>query len=142
MASSTHTSFSIEQARAMLPLLRLIVTDISLSHRELSERRSTLRRMLRGHQGKSKFQVYDQEIAEVQDELKSQTVNLEAYIEELERLGVILRSAHDGIIDFPTVLEDQSAFFSWQMEEPDITDFHWAHESSAERRPLASLETE
>jgi hypothetical protein len=98
--------------------------------------------MLRGHQGKSKFQVYDQEIAEVQDELKSQTVNLEAYIEELERLGVILRSAHDGIIDFPTVIEDQPAFYSWQMEEPDITDFHWAHESSAERRPLASLDTE
>jgi hypothetical protein len=113
----------------MLPLLRLIVTDISLSHRELSERRSTLRRMLRGHQGKSKFQVYDQE-------------NLEAYIEELERLGVILRSAHDGIIDFPTVIDDQSAFFSWQMEQPDICDFHWASESSAERRPLATLESD
>lgn len=96
--------------------------------------------MLRGHQGKSKFQVYDQEIAEVQDELKSQTANLEAYIEELERLGVILRSAHDGIIDFPTVIDDQSAFFTWQMEQPDICDFHWASESSAERRPLTSLE--
>ena len=98
--------------------------------------------MLRGHQGKSKFQVYDQEIAEVQDELKSQTANLEAYIEELERLGVILRSAHDGIIDFPTVIDDQSAFYSWQMEQPDICDFHWASESSAERRPLASLESD
>jgi hypothetical protein len=98
--------------------------------------------MLRGHQGKSKFQVYDQEIAEVQDELKSQTANLEAYIEELERLGVILRSAHDGIIDFPTVIDDQSAFFSWQMEQPDICDFHWASESSAERRPLATLESD
>jgi hypothetical protein len=98
--------------------------------------------MLRGHQGKSKFQVYDQEIAEVQDELKSQTANLEAYIEELERLGVILRSAHDGIIDFPTVIDDQSAFLSWQMEQPDICDFHWASESSAERRPLASLESD
>lgn len=123
----------------MLPLLRLIVADISLSHRELTERRSILRKMLRGHQGKSKFQVYDQEIAEVQGELKVQTANLEAYVEELERLGVVLRSAHDGLVDFPTVVGDQVAFYSWQMNQSDIFDFHYASESTSERRPLSDL---
>lgn len=126
----------------MLPLLRLIVADISLSHRELTERRSILRKMLRGHQGKSKFQVYDQEIAEVQEELKAQTANLEAYIEELERLGVVLRSAHDGLVDFPTVFGDQAAFYSWQMDQSDILDFHYASESTSERRPLSDLVSE
>jgi hypothetical protein len=140
--SSTHTCFSLEQARSMLPLLRLIVADVSLSHRELTERRSILRKMLRGHQGKSKFQVYDQEIEEVQQELKAQTANLEAYIEELERLGVVLRSAHDGLVDFPTVIGDQAAFFTWQMDQSDIIEFHYASESSSERRPLSDLVSE
>lgn len=98
--------------------------------------------MLRGHQGKSKFQVYDQEIAEVQEELKTQTANLEAYIEELERLGVVLRSAHDGLVDFPTVIGDQAAFYTWQMDQSDIIEFHYASESSSERRPLSGLVSE
>lgn len=131
-----QTVFSIEQARSMLPLLRLIVTDISLSHRELTERRSNLRRMLRNHQGNSKFKIYDQEIAEIQNDLKDQTAHLEDYISELEQLGVILRSAHDGIVDFPTMIDDAPAFFTWQMEQSDVSEFHWANESTADRRPL------
>jgi len=134
--TSPQTVFSIEQARSMLPLLRLIVTDISLSHRELTERRSTLRRMLRNHQGNSKFKVYDQEIVEIQNDLKEQSAHLEEYISELEQLGVVLRSAHDGIVDFPTLIEDNPAFFTWNMEQNDVSDFHWANESTADRRPF------
>ncbi|MFO0014435.1 MAG: DUF2203 domain-containing protein [Planctomycetota bacterium] len=134
--TNPQTTFSIEQARSMLPLLRLIVADISLSHRELTERRSNLRRMLRNHQGKSRFQVYDQEIVAIQTDLKEDAAHLDDYISELERLGVILRSAHDGIVDFPTVIDDQPAFFTWQMDQADVTDFHWSSESIADRRPL------
>lgn len=132
--ASQLTVFSIEQARSMLPLLRLIVTDISLSHRELTERRSNLRRMLRNHQGNSKFKVYDQEIVEIQNDLKEQSAHLDDYISELEQLGVILRSAHDGIVDFPTLIDDAPAFFTWQMDQTDVFEFHWANESTADRR--------
>ena len=66
MGNLNQKTFTIEQARSMLPLLRLIVTDIALSHRELTERKSTLRRMLRRHDGKARFQVYDAEITEIQ----------------------------------------------------------------------------
>lgn len=120
----------------MLPLLRLIVTDISLSHRELTERKSNLRRMLRSHSGKTKFQAYDAEIIEIQEDLKAETSHLEDYVSELEQLGVILRSAHDGVVDFPTVIDEQPAFFTWQMEQSDVVDFHWANESTADRRPF------
>ncbi len=128
--------FSIEQARSMLPLLRLIVTDISLSHRELTERKSNLRRMLRRHEGKAKFQVYDAEIVEIQEDLKTESAHLDDYVSELEQLGVILRSAHDGIVDFPTLIDDVPAFYTWQMEQPDVVDFHWANESTADKRPI------
>ncbi len=140
MTSKTtpQTVFSIEQARSMLPLLRLIVADISLSHRELTERRSNLRRMLRNNQGKARFQVYDQEIIEIQNDLRVDAGHLDDYISELEQLGVLLRSAHEGIVDFPTTVDDQPAFYTWQMEQQDVTDFHMASESTAERRPIES----
>jgi hypothetical protein len=128
--------FTIEQAKSMLPLLRLIVTDISLAHRELTERKSNLRRMLRRHEGKSRFQVYDAEIIEIQEDLKVESAHLEEYVSELEQLGVILRSAHEGIVDFPALIDDLPAFYTWQMEQADIVDYHWADESTADRKRL------
>jgi len=136
MPTKTSQIFSIEQARAMLPLLRLIVTDISLAHRELTERKSNLRRMLRRNEGKARFQVYDAEITEIQEDLKNESAHLEEYVSELEQLGVILRSAHDGIVDFPTVVDDMPAYYTWQMEQQDIVDFHRADESTADRKPI------
>jgi len=136
MTTKTTQIFTIEQARAMLPLLRLIVTDISLSHRELTERKSNLRRMLRRTEGKVRFQVYDAEIAEIQEDLKNESAHLEEYVSELEQLGVILRSAHDGIVDFPTVVDGIAAYYTWQMEQQDIVDFHLADESTADRKPI------
>ncbi|XZE32277.1 DUF2203 domain-containing protein [Pirellulaceae bacterium SH501] len=136
MGTNDKKVFTIEQARAMLPLLRLIVTDIALSHRELTERKSNLRRMLRRHDGKARFQVYDAEITEIQEDLKNESSHLDDYVSELEGLGVILRSAHDGIVDFPAVIDDMPAFFTWQMDQPDVVDFHWAAESTADRKPI------
>ncbi|MEQ1825653.1 MAG: DUF2203 domain-containing protein [Pirellula sp.] len=136
MTTKTSQIFTLEQARSMLPLLRLIVTDISLSHRELTERKSNLRRMLRRHEGKARFQVYDAEITEIQEDLKSESAHLDDYVSELEQLGVILRSAHDGVVDFPALIDDTPAFYTWQMEQTDILDFHWADESTADRRPI------
>ena len=136
MPTKTMQIFSIEQARAMLPLLRLIVTDISLAHRELTERKSNLRRMLRRNEGKARFQIYDAEITEIQEDLKNESAHLEEYVSELEQLGVILRSAHDGIVDFPTVVDDEPAYYTWQMEQQDIVDFHRADESTADRKPI------
>ena len=136
MTTKTTQIFTIELARAMLPLLRLIVTDISLSHRELTERKSNLRRMLRRQEGKARFQIYDAEITEIQEDLKNETAHLEEYVSELEQLGVILRSAHDGIVDFPAIIDEMPAFYTWQMEQQDIVDFHRADESTADRKPI------
>ncbi len=136
MTTKIGQIFTIEQAKSMLPLLRLIVTDISLAHRELTERKSNLRRMLRRHEGKSRFQVYDAEIIEIQEDLKIESAHLEEYVSELEQLGVILRSAHEGIVDFPALIDDAPAFYTWQMEQADIVDFHWADESTADRKRL------
>ena len=136
MTTKTTQIFTIEQARAMLPLLRLIVTDISLSHRELTERKSNLRRMLRRNEGKARFQIYDAEITEIQEDLKNETAHLEEYVSELEQLGVILRSAHDGIVDFPAIIDEMPAFYTWQMEQQEIVDFHRADETTADRKPI------
>jgi len=134
-SSTAEIIFSLEQANAMLPLLRLIVADISLSHRELSERRHQLHRLVRRRED-SKAQVYNDEVEDTRNDLRIETHQLEEYISELERLGVVLRSAYDGIVDFPTVMGEKAAFYVWKMGELDVGYWHWPTETFSQRRPL------
>ena len=134
-SSTAEIIFSLEQANSMLPLLRLIVADISLAHRELTERRLQFHRLVRRRDG-SKAGVCDEEVEETRADLRLETQQLEDYIRELERLGVILRSAFDGIVDFPTVMRDKAAYYCWKMGELDVAFWHWPNESFSQRKPL------
>jgi hypothetical protein len=136
--SNKKKYFTIDQARAMLPLLRLIVTDIALAHRELTERKSLIRKVQRQHDNKPRFHLYGDEVLAIHEELKQDELHLDKYVSELEGLGVILRSAHDGVVDFPTVVDDQPAFYTWQMDQTDVVDFHFAGESTADRKPIVA----
>ncbi len=134
-SSTAEILFSLEQANAMLPLLRLIVADISFSHRELSERRHQLHRLIR-RKAANKSEVYTEEVEETRSDLRVQEHQLEEYISELERLGVILRSAFEGIVDFPTVIRDRAAFYCWKMGDLDVGFWYWPNEAFSQRKPL------
>ena len=134
-SSTAEIIFSLDQANAMLPLLRLIVADISLSHRELSERRHQLHRLVRRRED-SKAQVYNDEVEETRNDLRTETRQLDEYITELEGLGVVLRSAYDGIVDFPAVIRDEAAFYIWKMGELDVGFWRRPSETFSQRRPL------
>jgi hypothetical protein len=133
--STAEILFSLDQANAMLPLLRLIVADISLAHRELAERRHQLHRLIRRRED-SKARIYNDEIEETKSDLKQESLQLEEYIHELEGLGVTLRSAFDGIIDFPTIIGDQAAFYVWKMGELHVNHWRWPNETFSQRRIL------
>ena len=114
--AESATVFSLEQAAAMLPLLRLIVADISLGHRELTDRRADLHSLIRRKKSQTD-EFYSEEIEETRQDLVTESRQLDDYIEELENLGVILRSAHEGIVNFPTLVDDKIAFFIWKYRD-------------------------
>jgi len=137
--ADSATVFSLEQAAAMLPLLRLIVADISLGHRDLTDRRADLHSLIR----RKKPQIdefYSEEIEETRQDLVTESRQLDDYIEELENLGVILRSAQEGIVNFPTLVDDKIAYFIWRMGDKEITHWYRPAEGYADRKPIIELE--
>jgi hypothetical protein len=137
-AATAEILFSLEQANAMLPLLRLIVADISLAHRELAERKLQFHRLVRRRESQSKLgsAYHDEELAETRADLRVETEQLEALIAELEALGVVLRSAFDGIVDFPAVINDEAAYYCWKMGDLDVAAWHYPNEGYSQRRPV------
>ena len=138
--SQTEVVFSYTQASAMLPLLRLIIADISYTHRDLTERRSQMHRIARQRENLKRTSnldvVYSDEIQESRADLKAEEAQLGILIEELEGLGVLLESANDGVVAFPALMDNRPAFLCWQMGSTDISAWHWPGETYADRKTL------
>lgn len=137
-SATAEILFSLEQANAMLPLLRLIVADISLAHRELTERKLQFHRLVRRRENKPQAgsPFHNEELEETRADLRIETEQLEALIHELEGLGVVLRSAYDGIVDFPAVINEEAAYYCWKMGDKDVASWHYPNETFSQRRPV------
>ena len=139
--SQTEAIFSFAQASAMLPLLRLIVADISMSHRDLTERKLQMHRITRQRENRKSGNRIDgfylAEVQEILADLKEEEHQLDELIRELESLGVLLESAADGVVAFPALIDERPAFYLWKMGQAVIDSWHLPGETFADRRPLA-----
>src|SRR5438477_6661016 len=79
--------FTVEQANAVLPLVRAITTDLVRLSRDVIERRERLALLTARRQAATK-DMYGEELAQIEEELGKDSEQLQAYVEELRELGV------------------------------------------------------
>jgi hypothetical protein len=127
--------FTIAEANAMLPLVRSIVADIQEICVSVTSRRSDLHRLLRKGRRTSGAQ-YDDEIAESRADLQEEYDKIWHYREELETLGLHLKSPQAGSIEFPTTMGGRDAFLCWQLGDSQILFWREADPERSDRHPL------
>ncbi len=136
--SAGHTKlakqFSLEEANAMLPLVRSIAIDISEIFSQVTSRRSDIHRLMRS--GGTSGSVYKDEMAESRSDLQAEYDRIFMYREELESLGVFLRHSESGEIEFPTTIEGRDAFLSWRIGEVEIAFWRFADAPSGSRKQI------
>jgi hypothetical protein len=114
--------FTIDEANALLPRVRMIVTKIQRSHRGLSKYRSEAKAASeaaeRGGGGLSNGQHY----AELATALTTE-------ISELDALGVQLKDFDRGLVDFPYLRDGRVVLLCWQLGEGD--ELEWWHDVEA-----------
>ena len=134
-SSPRSKTFTVQEANATLPLVRAIVSDLVRLARDVVERRQRLSALTAGRPHNSN-DLYHQELAQIEEELEKETRQLEEYVKELRQLGVEPKSAADGLVDFPSVLDGRTVYLCWKLGEPEI--LHWCDRdaSSGDRRRL------
>ena len=114
--------FTVEEANALLPRVRVIVGRIQRAHRKVSHYRDEAKKAAEGAEqgggGMSEGIVY----ATVLTELTTQIASLEA-------LGVQLKDFDRGLVDFPSLREGRVVLLCWQMGEGD--ELEWWHDVDA-----------
>ncbi|MCG8586744.1 MAG: DUF2203 domain-containing protein [Pirellulales bacterium] len=128
-------TFTVEQANAMLPLVRAIVSDIAELSRDVFDRRESLEHLLAGRQ-LEEGDVYSDELAEVQKGLEDDTERLRRYVIELQELGVECKGATEGLVDFPAIRDGEIVYLCWKLGEPTVAHWHEVDSNFAGRKPL------
>ncbi|MFN4336174.1 MAG: DUF2203 domain-containing protein [Candidatus Nitrosocaldus sp.] len=78
------------------------------------------------------LQVY----VEKKQELNSALTRLYSAIEELEAIGVVLKSIDEGLIDFPAKRFGEDVWLCWKSGEDDVRFWHAKDEGFMGRKPL------
>lgn len=129
--------FSVEQANATLPLVRQIARDMVELARDMEDRRERLTHLMSGRD-MSTGDPYDDELAEMQSNLEKDSQLLLGYFDELQKVGVELKSPTEGLIDFPSMLGGELVYLCWKFNEPEIQFWHGLNAGFSGRRPLPS----
>ena len=127
--------FSIEQANAMLPLVRAITTDMVELARDIAERRHRLQAVGRDKRSRD---MYGEELAQIEEELENDERRLREYVHELVNLGLEPKSAVDGLIDFPCEMDGRIVYLCWKLGEPELLYFHELADGFLGRQPLVA----
>jgi hypothetical protein len=128
--------FTVEEANATLPLVQAICRDLSALAREVVERRERLT-LLSGNR-KDRPDLYSEELQQIEDELDKDYRQLQEYVEELRELGVEPKNGIEGLVDFPSLMDDRVVFLCWKLDEPEVLYWHEVDGGFAGRQPLTA----
>jgi hypothetical protein len=128
--------FTPEEANACLPLVRAIAEDMSRLCREVVDRRQRLS-FLRERQPRGGADPYQEELSQVEEDLQRDMAQLQEYVDELRQLGVEPKSALEGLIDFPAMLDGRLVYLCWKLGEPGVLYWHELEAGYQGRHPFS-----
>jgi hypothetical protein len=138
--SSHGRLFTVAEANAALPLVRVIVADLVALSRDVIDRRQRLA-LLSGKRERDLRDPYDAELAQMEGELEDDSRRLREYVAELRALGVQPTSAAEGLVDFPAVIDNRKVFLCWKLGEPQVSHWHEPGEGYSQRKPMSEGST-
>jgi hypothetical protein len=124
--------FTWGAARAMLPLVARVADDLVRLHAHLDAVRPELadlersRRSLAWPGRRRRYVLLDEEEATARE--------LRAVQAELAGLGVAVLHGPSGLVGFPTIVNEQAAYFSWRPGEDGLGFWNFAGDPA--RRPV------
>lgn len=127
--------FTIDEANATLPLVRVIVEDLARLSRDVLERRERLAAVPGNHERQG-HDPYSEELAQIQEELDRDTEELKSYVDELRSLGVEPKNGLEGIVDFPALMDGRIVYLCWKLGEPEVLHWHELDAGFIGRQPL------
>jgi hypothetical protein len=125
--------FTVDEANAMLPLLRSILRDVTRLAHDLRERHQTL---LRLQSSGNLDKAHEEEIQQLNEVFERDQERMREYEHELRSLHIELKDYDSGLIDFPCWMNGREVYLCWRLDEPTVAHWHELDSGFAGRQKL------
>ena len=127
--------FTLEQAEALLPQLRELLTEMQRCKRQVDALRDDLGHAV--HSSTGNGHVKDESsLAEKRRRAESFVEQLNDGLAKINTLGVELKDIDQGLLDFPHEREGRVVYLCWRLGEDRIGWWHELDTGFASRQPL------
>lgn len=123
--------YTVEQARALLPLIRGSILQLAIERRRVDDAHEALHHRLHGGGGGGPRE--QARLEAVNTELRARVRDL---LDHLESLGIVIRDLDEGLVDIPTLRDGQRAWLCWRLSDPALDYWHTTNEGFSTRRHL------
>jgi len=124
--------FTVEEARALVPRLRGLLTAIQAEKRQLDREAEALRRVAASIEQNG----HHQELLEHEHRLAALVWALRQKLQAISALGVEVKDLDLGLVDFPSLRDGREVYLCWRVDEPTVAYWHELDAGYRGRRPL------
>jgi hypothetical protein len=127
--------FTREEATALLEEVRPVAEALVAHRRALTvaaARRAMITARISGNGG----DFDPQEPRELDEQLEREAEAVKRAVEQLQRLGVLVKDLDRGLVDFPSLRDGEEVLLCWRVGEEEIAHWHGVDEGFAGRKPL------
>jgi hypothetical protein len=127
--------FTLDEANAALVELRPVVESMVEHRRRLTaaERRQTELVMRVASNGGD---MAPSDLIDVAETIQSEASAISECAEQINAVGVQVKSLEEGLLDFPAKRGDEVVLLCWKLGEDEIGYWHGLDEGYAGRKPL------
>jgi hypothetical protein len=122
--------YNPEQANDLLPEIKKRLIKIINKRNEIVMIQNELNSIISDN---LPFEIF----FEKKNELNRIISSLYKEIEEVEKLGVLIKSLDEGLVDFASKRFDEEVWLCWKVEEEKIKFWHGKNEGFIGRKPLS-----
>lgn len=127
-----RTSFTVDDANRMLPLVRRIVSDVVRDYLRWQDK-------VREFEAAAASRTIDNpngDADRLEREAQDIAREIDGYIAEITQLGVQIKGLDTGLVDFPGELDGRPVLLCWQLGEEKVEHWHEENAGFIGRQPL------
>jgi len=123
--------FTVDKANTILPKVKKRFDEILCCKNNVMDIQEELQNLSDSNCSFEKF-------IRKKQELNHAVTSLYNMIQELEDMGIMIKSVNEGLLDFPSIRYDEEIWLCWKFGENQVKFWHRKDEGFMGRKPLAT----
>ncbi len=123
-----HRLFTLAEANALLPAIRPLLEEALAARQKIIDAQPELWPVLEKAIGNGGSKKAGAVLAHFEA--------LQRIVQTITDLGIEIKDINTGLIDFPTMRDDQVVYLCWRLGEPEVGFWHELDAGFSGRQPL------